>query len=64
MKIKVWCDSGANIHSCREGEIDLENDWGITDEEWGKMSDNEKNEAVTDWAYENLEIGWSKVEEN
>ena len=35
MKVKFCCNSGANIHSCREEVIDLDEDLGISDEEWG-----------------------------
>lgn len=28
MKVKFYCDSGANIHSCREEVVDLVEDWG------------------------------------
>lgn len=61
MKIKVWCDSGANIHSAREEVVDLERDWGISDEDWDAMTDDEKDQAVNDWANERLEIGWSEA---
>lgn len=61
MKIKVWCKSGANIHSTREAIIDLEKDWGISDEEWNEMLDGDKEEVVNEWAWERLEIGWSEL---
>lgn len=55
MKVKFVCDSGANIHSAREEVVDLE-DWGISDMEWGDMTDKQKQELVEEWAYERLEI--------
>lgn len=60
MKIKVWCDSGANIHSCREDIIDLAKDWNISDEEWKQMSEEEKQNEVDNWAYDRLDIGWKE----
>jgi hypothetical protein len=62
-KIRLYCDSGANIHSSRQEVIDLKKDWNIGPEEWAEMSDSEKEEIVKDWAYERLEIGWEPVEE-
>jgi hypothetical protein len=63
MKIKLYCDSGANIHSERSEVIDLEKDWGITDEEWESMSDQEKEKLCNEWAYNRLEIGWTPVDD-
>ncbi|MBE8365834.1 DUF7167 family protein, partial [Leptospira borgpetersenii] len=45
-KFKVWLDSGANIHSRYEQVVDLEDDLGISDEEWEKMDDEGKNEVM------------------
>jgi hypothetical protein len=61
MKIRLWCDSGANIHSCREEIIETETYWGMSDEEWSEMSEDEKAELVNDWAHDRLEIGWEPV---
>jgi len=58
MKIKVWLDSGANIHSKRERIIDLKKVTGIEDEEWDKMSSLEKDEAMRDIAWESAEWGY------
>lgn len=58
MKIKVWCNNGANIHSKRQEVIDLERAWGITNEEWHAMPDKEKDEMVKDWMWERLDYGW------
>ncbi len=62
MKIKVWCDSGANIHSCREEIVDLEKEWNISDDEWNEMSENERHEMALDWAWGRLDIGCEEVE--
>lgn len=63
MKIRVYCDSGANIHSRRSEVIDLEKDWNMSDEDWNEMTDDEKQNIVDEWAYERLEIGWEDTDE-
>lgn len=58
MKVIFYCDSGANIHSRKEEEIDLE-EWGIEDDEWTEMDWKEQHEIIEEWAYNNgLELGW------
>ena len=57
MRVKFYCDSGANIHSCREEEIDLVEDWGMTKEECETLTEDEKLELAKEWAYERLDIG-------
>ncbi len=59
MKVKFVCDSGANIHSAREEVVDLE-DWGISDTEWGNMTEKQKQDLVEEWAYDRLEIYWDE----
>jgi hypothetical protein len=46
MKIKFWCDNGANIHSNKTDELE----W--YDEDWNSMKEDEKYEAVREWAIE------------
>jgi hypothetical protein len=62
MRIKVWCDSGANIYSSREAEIDVA-DWGYTDEEWNNLTGDEKYDTVMQWAWDRLDIGFKEIEE-
>lgn len=63
MKIKFYCDSGANIHSCRTEILDVVEEFSIEDEEWEEMSESEKYELAEEWAWNNgLQIGWEKVE--
>lgn len=61
MKLKLFCDSGANIHSCRTNTIDLESEWGITDEEWNTYTDEEKYNLVREWAEQRLSISWEEI---
>jgi hypothetical protein len=63
MKVKFWCDSGANIHSCRTEEIDLLNDWNMTDEEWNSKTYEEKSQMAEDWANDSLDIGYEEIED-
>lgn len=63
MKIRVWCDSGANIHSRYEATIDLEHETGISPEDWAEMSEEAKEEEMKEIAWRNLEWGFEEVEE-
>ena len=61
MKIEFYCDSGANIHYKYTEVVNLE-EWGISDDEWVAMSDEEKYEMANEWATNNgLEIGYIEV---
>ena len=62
-KIKVWLDSGANIHSKYEQVIDLA-DLGISTEEWDNMNDVEREALLQDIAFETLEWGWEDADTN
>lgn len=63
MKIKFWCNSGANVYSKREEVLDVEKDLGYTEEEWNAMSDIQKYNEAERWAWERLEIGYVIVKE-
>lgn len=56
-KIKYWCDSGASIHSCLEGETSLE-ELGLTEEEWDAMSDDERDDMMREIACDQLCWGY------
>lgn len=58
-KFKVWVDSGANIHSKRTVEINLD-DIGITSEEWDLMTDQHRDEVMKEIAFERVE--WDYLE--
>ncbi len=61
MKVKFWCDSGANIHSMNSEIIDIKEDFDVTDEEWAEMDDDEKWDMAKNWANDaGLEIGYSE----
>ncbi|WP_105686013.1 DUF7167 family protein [Cronobacter dublinensis] len=60
-KFKVWLDSGANIYSKYEQVVDLEDDLGISDEEWEKMDDEGKDEVMRDVAWDRMEWGFEEV---
>ncbi|MFI4031763.1 DUF7167 family protein [Klebsiella quasipneumoniae] len=59
-KFKVFLDSGANIHSKYETEVDLD-DFGLSSEEWDEMSDPEKDEVMKDVAWERMEWGYEEI---
>lgn len=61
MKVKFYIDSGASIHSCRSEIIDIENDLGITDEEWRKMTEEKRVKFVWKWANDKFDIGWEET---
>lgn len=57
-KIKYWCDSGANIHSCRKGTTTLD-ELGLTEEEWHAMSDEDRENLMRDIALDRLDWGYA-----
>lgn len=60
MKVRFYCDSGANIHSCRDEIFDTVEDLGLEDGEWEKMDDEAKEECVKDWMSDHLDYGWEE----
>jgi len=61
MKVRFYCDSGANIHSERSEIIDIEA-YGYTDKEWNSMTEEEKIKEVELWAWDFLAIGYEEME--
>ncbi|MDI9276213.1 hypothetical protein QMZ65_03205 [Pantoea sp. EABMAA-21] len=59
-KFRVYLDSGANIHSKYEQEVDLD-DLGITDEEWDEMDGDERNEVMKEIAWERVDWGFEEI---
>lgn len=57
--IKVWLDSGANIHSCNRQELTWE-ELGITEEEWDAKSEDEQEEIAKDIAFSYSDWGFEK----
>ena len=60
MKIKLFCDSGANGYSTREETLDTQ-DLGFEDGEWEELTDDEKYKVAAEWANECLEIGYEEL---
>ncbi len=60
MKLRIWCDSGANAHSKREENIDIA-DIALTPEEWAGMSDDEKEAAAKEVAFQQLDWGYEEI---
>lgn len=61
-KIKYWCDSGANMHSCRKGTTTLD-ELGLTEEEWHAMSDEDRENLMQDIALDRLNWGYALEDE-
>lgn len=60
-KFKVWLDSGANAHSRCEQFVDLYDDYGITDEEWERFSEGEKEEVMRDIAFAPMSWDYEEI---
>jgi hypothetical protein len=50
--IKTWLDSGANIHSCRWTEFEID------EAEWSDMSEKERDEYAKEYACDRMDWGW------
>ena len=61
-RFKVWCDSGANAQSCRKEVVTLEG-VGFSEEEWEKLTEEEKESLMKEIAFENLDWGWIELED-
>ena len=62
MKVKFFCNSGANIHSTREDTFDTVTDLGLDDGEWENYSEDDKYKCAEEWANDRLEIGYEEIE--
>jgi hypothetical protein len=60
MKLRIWCDSGANAHSKRVEIIDI-TELAITADEWAKMSDDDKEAAAKEVAFQQLDWGYEEI---
>lgn len=61
MRVKFSCNSGANIHSCREETLDTVDDLGLDPGEWEAMSDEDKYKMAEEWAHQRLEIYYEEI---
>jgi hypothetical protein len=59
-KVTFWCDTGANIYSCKEEFFDTVKDLNMAEEEWEGMTDEEKEKEVYQWAQEYFNFGWKE----
>lgn len=62
MKFKVWLDSGANIHSCYDQEITLQ-EIGVSEEDWQGMTEDEQEEVMRDIAWSRMDWGYREIED-
>lgn len=58
--VTFCCDSGANIYSRREEELDTVEDLGMEEGEWERLDDDGRYKVVEAWAWERLEIYWKE----
>lgn len=62
MKLKIWLDSGANHHSCREEEFEFGDELGCTEEEWDTLTEEEQEAYARELAFQWSDWGFTKVE--
>ena len=62
-RFKVFNDSGANIHSKYETTTSLE-ELGIEEAVWDGMTEEERDEAMRDVAFQQAEWGYFEVDEH
>lgn len=60
MKIKVWLDSGANHRSKYEVTVDVE-DLGFSESEWRSLTEEQREAAAKDLAFEHSDWGYEEV---
>jgi len=61
MKVKFFCNSGADASSTRYEVLDTVIDLGFDEGEWENLSDDEKFKESEEWANERLEIGYEEL---
>lgn len=61
MKVKFWHDNNANIHSTYEETFDTYEDFGMTDDEWNALSEDEKYKLVSEWALQMFDYGYEEL---
>lgn len=60
MKIRIWCDSGANAHSKWEETFEL-SDFNLTEEDLKDMTDEDKEEFFREIAFSKLDWGFEEL---
>lgn len=60
MKIRFYCDNGANIHSRKQETFSL-SDLGLTEEEWREMTEEGKIKMVEEWMWDSMEVGFEEL---
>lgn len=64
MKVRFNINSGANIHSRKSRVVDTVKDLGYDEGEWEQLTNEEKDEAVMQWAWNNgLSVWWEEITE-
>ena len=60
-RFKVWLDSGANNDSRREQEFSLD-DIGLSDDEWERMTPDEKESEMREVAFDHSDWGFAEID--
>jgi hypothetical protein len=60
MKVTFFCDSGANIKSCRSAALDTVKDLGLDEGEWESYSEDQKYECAEQWAADKMSIWYEE----
>ena len=55
MKVEYWCCIGSGPEISQV--YDTERDFGISDEEWNEMTQDDKEESLYDWATQYINYG-------
>jgi hypothetical protein len=62
MRVKFFCNNGANALSCREETFDTVDDFGMNEGQWERLSEDEKYAVAKEWAHDRIEIGFVELE--
>ena len=60
MKVRLWIDRRENVNTCRVKDIDLEEE-GMPDNQWNRMSRQEKNDYLAKYVLEKLVWGFIEL---
>ena len=60
MKLKLHLSIGYPTADQKE-TIDLERAWGITDEEWNDMSEDEQEDTAMQWAWDHIDFYYEEL---
>lgn len=59
-QFNVWLDSGANCESTRSQIISIK-EIGFTNQQWDRLSDDEKDDVMKEVAFESAKWGYTEL---